>query len=143
MKIIRAAAFLALGLAILGALGLWILTRLPRARPQTPLAVAADSGSPAELRRQLAIHPDLQGEGLGALVWASRSGRTGAIEDLIHAGVDPNQQDSGPNGWPPLIHAVHKGQLGSVRALLSAGAEPDFANPKGLTPLMLASAQGE
>ena len=143
MKIIRAAAFLALGLAILGALGLWILTRLPRARPQTPLAVAAASGSPAELRRQLAIHPDLQGEGLGALVWASRSGRTGAIEDLIYAGVDPNQQDSGPNGWPPLIHAVHKGQLGSVRALLSAGAEPDFANPKGLTPLMLASAQGE
>jgi hypothetical protein len=62
---------------------------------------------------------------------------------MVHAGVDPNQQDSGPNGWPPLMHAVHKNQLESVRALLAAGAEPDFANPAGLTPLMLAAAQGE
>ncbi|HSS48009.1 MAG TPA: ankyrin repeat domain-containing protein [Thermoanaerobaculia bacterium] len=144
MKIIRVLAFLALGLAMLGAAGFWLLSVLPRARPRTPLAVAAASGSPEELRREMAIHPDLRGgEGLGALIWASRSGRADSIAELVRAGVDPNQQDSGPNGWPPLIHAVHKNQLGSVRALLSAGAEPDLANPDGLTPLMLAAAQGE
>ena len=144
MKIIRVLVFLTLGLAVLAAVGLWILTSLPRARPRTPLAVAAASGSPEELRRELAVHPGIQGsEGLGALIWASRTGREDSIAELVHAGVDPNQQDSGPNGWPPLMHAIHKDQLGSVRALLSAGAEPDLASPKGLTPLMLAAAQGE
>jgi ankyrin repeat protein len=144
VKIIRVVAFLVLGLAMLGAAGLWILSSLPRPRPQTPLAVAAASGSPEELRRELAVHPGVEGsEGLGALVWAARTGRADSIAELVHAGVDPNQQDSGPNGWPPLIHAVHKDQLGSVRALLSAGAEPDLTNPDGLTPLMLAAAQGE
>ncbi|HSS76772.1 MAG TPA: ankyrin repeat domain-containing protein [Thermoanaerobaculia bacterium] len=144
MKIIRVVAFLGLGLALLGAAGFWLLRALPRARPQTPLAVAAAGGSPAELKRELALHPSILGsEGFGALIWASRSGRTEAIAELAHAGVDPNQQDSGPNGWPPLIHAVHKNQLGSVRALLSAGAQPDLAAPNGLTPLMLAAAQGE
>src|ERR1700681_513300 len=129
---------------MLGAGGLGILSPLPRARPHTPLAVAAASGSPKELRRELAIHPGVRGgESLDAVIWASRSGRTDSIAELVHAGVDPNQQDSGPNGWPPMIHAVHKNQLGSVRALLAAGAEPDLANPDGLTPLMLAAAQGE
>ena len=143
MKIIRVVAFLGLGLAMLAALGFWFLTSRPRARPRTPLAVAAAQGSPEELQRQLSVHPDLRGEGLDALIWAARSGRTGSIAEMVRAGVDPNQQDSGPNGWPPLMHAVHKNQLESVRALLSAGAEPDFANPDGLTPLMLAAAHGE
>ena len=144
MKIIRILAFLALGLAMLAAVGLWLLSSLPRARPRTPLAVAAASGSREELRRELAVHPEVQGsEGLGALIWASRTGRADSIAELVHAGVDPNQQDSGPNGWTPLMHAIHKNQLGSVRALLSAGAEPDLASPNGLTPLMLAAAQGE
>ncbi len=144
MKTFRVVAFLGLGLALLAAAGLWFLTVLPRARPRTPLAVAAARGSAEELRRELAIHPGIQAsEGLEALVWASRSGRTESIAELARAGVDPNQQDSGPNGWPPLMHAVHKNQLESVRALLSAGAEPDRANPDGLTPLMLAAAQGE
>ncbi len=144
MKIIRVVAFLGLGLATLGALGFWLLTVRPRARPRTPLAVAAAQGSPEKLRRELALHPNVHGSaGLDALIWASRSGRTGSIAELARAGVDPNQQDSGPNGWPPLMHAVHKNQLESVRALLSAGAEPDLANPDGLTPLMLAAAQGE
>lgn len=144
MKIIRVVAFLGLGLAMLGALGFWLLTVLPRARPRTPLAVAAAKGSPEELRRELTAHPDVHGnESLDALVWASRSGRTDSIAELARAGVDTNQQDSGPNGWPPLIHAVHKGQLESVRALLTAGAEPDLAAPNGITPLMLAAAQGE
>jgi ankyrin repeat protein len=144
VKTIRVMAFLGLGVAMLAATGLRLLTSLPRARPRTPLAVAAAQGSPEELRRQLAVHPDLRrGESLDALIWASRSGRRGSIAEMVHAGVDPNQQDSGPSGWPPLMHAVHKNQLESVRALLSAGAEPDFANPGGLTPLMLAAAQGE
>ena len=144
MKIIRVVAFLGLGLAMLGALGFWLLTVMPRARPRTPLAVAAAQGSLEELRRKLAVHPDIHGhESLDALIWASRSGRTDSIAELARAGVDPNQQDSGPNGWPPLIHAVHKGQLESVRALLTAGAEPDLAAPNGITPLMLAAAQSE
>jgi uncharacterized protein len=144
LKTFRILAFIALGLAMLAAGGLWILSSLPRAHPRTPLEVTAASGSREELRRTLAIHPGIQGsEGLGALIWASRSGRADSIAELVHAGVDPNQQDSGPNGWTPLMHAIHKNQLGSVIALLSAGADPDLASPNGLTPLMLAAAQGE
>jgi ankyrin repeat protein len=144
VKIIRVLAFLGLGLAMLGAVGLWILSSLPRARPHTPLAVAAASGSPEELRRELAVHPGVRGgESLDALVWAARTGRADSIAELVHAGVDPNQQDSGVNNWTPLLHAVHKEQLGAVRALIAAGADPDLANPDGLTPLMLAAAQGE
>jgi ankyrin repeat protein len=144
LKIFRVLAFLALGLAMLAAVGLWILSSLPRPKPSAPLAVAAASGSREELKRELALHPGIQGsEGLGALIWASRTGRADSIAELVRAGVDPNQQDSGPNGWTPLMHAIHKNQLESVRALLSAGAEPDLASPKGLTPLMLAAAQGE
>ncbi|MEA2602273.1 MAG: uncharacterized protein QOF89_3265 [Acidobacteriota bacterium] len=144
MKIIRVLAFIALGLALLAAGGLWVLSSLPRARPRTPLEVTAARGSREELRRVLAVRPGIrESEGLGALIWASRTGRADSIAELVRAGVDPNQQDSGPNGWTPLMHAIHKDQLGSVIALLSAGAEPDLASPKGLTPLMLAAAQGE
>jgi uncharacterized protein len=144
VKIIRVLAFLALGLAMLAAVGLWILSSLPRAKPSTPLAVAAASGSPEELKRELALDPDiLESEGLGALVWAARTGRMDSIAELVRAGIDPNQRDSGVNNWTPLLHAVHKEQLGAVRALLAAGADPNKPNPKGITPLMLACSQGQ
>ena len=144
MKIIRVLAFLALGLAMLAAIGLWILSSLPRPKPSTPLAVAAARGSREELKRELALHPGiLEREGLGALIWAARTGRADSIAELVRAGVDPNQQDSGVNNWTPLLHAVHKNQLGAVRALLAAGADPNQSNPKGITPLMLACSQGE
>ncbi|HEX4963323.1 MAG TPA: ankyrin repeat domain-containing protein [Thermoanaerobaculia bacterium] len=144
MKIIRVLAFFALGFAMLAFVGLWILRSLPRPHPRAPLEVAAVNGSREELRRELAVRPGAWGsEGLGALIWASRTGRADSIAELVHAGVDPNQQDSGPNNWTPLLHAVHKGQLGALHALIAAGADPNKPNPKGITPLMLACSQGE
>lgn len=146
MKIIRSLAWLALAFAVLAAGGLLVLRLLPRARPETPLAVAAASGSVEELRREANIRQGVNGKdphGFTALDWAARTGRTDAIAALVKAGADPELHDSGPNGWTPLLHAVHKNQLGSVHALLAAGADVNGRGDNGLTPLMLAAAQGE
>jgi ankyrin repeat protein len=143
---IRVVASIALGLALLAVAGLSVLRwLLPRPHPVTPLAVAAASGSAAELERELALHPaDVEGgDGLTPLMWAARTGRADAIGELVRAGADPDLRDSALNGWTPLLHAVHKDQPGAVRALLAAGADPGRPAPNGLTPLMLASAQGE
>ncbi|MFL6195845.1 MAG: ankyrin repeat domain-containing protein [Thermoanaerobaculia bacterium] len=142
---IRILALIALTLLVLAAAGLWTLSLMPRARPATPLARAAASGSPEELRRELEAHPpvDAKNDGFTALDWAARSGRTQVIDELVRAGADPDLRDSGPNGWTPLLHAVHKGQLEAVRALVAAGADVNLPSPKGTTPLALAAGQGE
>jgi ankyrin repeat protein len=146
---IRILVWSALGLAVLAVGGLWTLSLLPKilpkGKPETPLAVAA-VGSPEELRRELRPGVNVNGKdphGFVALDWAARTGQTEAIAELVKAGADPDFQDSGPNGWTPLLHAVHKNQLASVRALLAAGADPNARGENGLTPLMLAAAQGE
>jgi ankyrin repeat protein len=124
----------------------WLFAWLPRAHPESPLEKAAVTGSVDELRREVNLRGGVDGKdrhGFTALDWAARTGRTGAIAELVHAGADPDLRDSGPNGWTPLLHAVHKGQLEAVRALLAVGARPNGRGENGLTPLMLAAAQGE
>ena len=141
----RVLGFIALGLLVLAA-GIWVVQRvIPGARPEAPLAAAAASGTPEELRRELNLHPpdDPDRHGFTALVWAARMGKANAIRELVHAGADPDRLDHGPNGWTPLLHAVHKNQLESVRTLIAAGADADRPAPNGLTPLNLAAAQGE
>jgi ankyrin repeat protein len=139
-------ASIALGLVLLAAAGYWVLQEMmPKARPEAPLAAAAASGSPEELRRELKLHApnDPDRHGLTALVWSARLGKARAIKELVRAGADPDRQDSGPNGWTPLLHAVHKNQLAAVRALIAAGADVNRPAPNGLTPLNLAASQGE
>lgn len=123
-----------------------LVSRIPRARPESPLGQAAASGSVDELRREVNLRGGVDGKdarGFTALDWAARTGRTDAIAELVRAGADPDLRDSGPNGWTPLLHAVHKNQLEAVRALLAVGADPNGRGENGLTPLMLAAAQGE
>jgi ankyrin repeat protein len=140
IRILTSAVLAAAALGV----GLWTLAEKERMRPAAPLRQAA-AGSQGELRGGPAVHP-VDGEdahGFTALDWAARSGRTGAIRELIQAGADPDGRDHGPNGWTPLEHAVHKGQLASVRALIAAGADAGAPGSSGITPLMLAAAQGE
>ena len=142
----------ALAIVLLGLGAVWILGHVMAgfaergAERSSPLTAAAMEPAPDDLRRELEIHPlaapgDPRGE--TALVWAARTGRGESIAMLVRAGVPVSFRDGGVNGWHPLHHAVHKNQVAGVRALLAAGAEIDGTNPAGLTPLMLAAAQGE
>lgn len=77
------------------------------------------------------------------LIRAAREGHAAAVTALTAAGADPNQYDTGPNGWTPLLHAVHTRQAETVRALITAGADVNKPAPNGLTPLAMAANQGE
>lgn len=77
------------------------------------------------------------------LIRAAREGRADAVTTLTAEGADPNQYDTGPNGWTPLLHAVHTRQADTVRALITAGADVNKPAPNGLTPLAMAAGQGE
>lgn len=94
MRPLRILAAVALGLALLLAAAVWLLTLLPRPRPGD----------------------------FDALVWAARTGRVDSIDALVRAGSDLERQDSAVNGWTPLLHAVHKNQLGARCASCSASA---------------------
>jgi hypothetical protein len=74
------------------------------------------------------------------LIAAARAGDVAAVRRLA-AGGNANEA-GGVNGWPVLMHAIHKNQLGSLAALLDAGADPNRADPRGLTPLMMAAGYG-
>jgi hypothetical protein len=144
LRRILVAAALAFGLFVLAAF-LWIAS-YPRPKPETPLAAAAERGSPQAIRSALAAgeRPDAPDRhGWTPMVWAVRNGRADSVRLLVAAGADPDRPDEAVNGWTPLLHAVHKNQVEAVRALLAAGAEVDRSSPGGMTPLMLAANQGE
>ena len=73
---------------------------------------------------------------------AARKGDIQTIAGLARAGKSPDEQ-SGVNGWTPLMHAIHTNQLRSVDALLQAGADANRSCCRGLTPLILASGNGQ
>jgi ankyrin repeat protein len=75
------------------------------------------------------------------LAVAARAGDVVAIRTLVKSGADPNEPGGG-NDWTPLEHAIHKHQNASVSALLDARADPNRADPRGLTPLMMAAGYG-
>jgi ankyrin repeat protein len=65
------------------------------------------------------------------------------IDLLVGAGSDVNGRDK--NGNTPM-HEAASGDWGNptaIRTLLRHGAEPDLVNESGLTPLMLASSNGD
>ncbi|HYO15645.1 MAG TPA: ankyrin repeat domain-containing protein [Thermoanaerobaculia bacterium] len=116
----RILASLAMGLVVLGAVALAVARRVPPDRP----------------------HPRYPGW-TTPLIRAAREGHAETVTALTAAGADPNQYDTGPNGWTPLLHAVHTRQPETVRALIAAGADVDKPAPNGLTPLAMAASQGE
>jgi len=76
------------------------------------------------------------------LILAARNGDAAAVMRLVKAGADQNLR-GGANDWPALLNAVHKHQLAAAAALLDAGADPNRGDPRGYTPLMMASGYGD
>lgn len=113
-------------------------------RPGTPLTQAAARNDVAALRQLLSDghKADERGDSWTALIWASRSGSTEAIDLLLDSGADVNL--SGPTGdnWDatPLQHAILQRQPAAVRLLLDRGADLNrSAGPRSLAPLFLAA----
>lgn len=107
-------------LALLLALGIWVLLRL---------------GSP-QRGSEAAPQPVL------LLARAARAGDAARVRDLVAGGADPNSATA-PNGWTPLLHAVHTGSRDGVRALLGSGADPDAPGARGQRPLLMAASRGD
>lgn len=71
---------------------------------------------------------------------AIKSGNRAAVQDMIDAGADLNQQDK--QGWTPLNWAVGSGQLEIVELLLERGADPLAVGRDLRRPQMIALAAG-
>ena len=76
-----------------------------------------------------------------------REGDTEAVNQLMSAGLDPNDWNS--RGYSPLHIAADLGLLGIVVALLDGGADPSIGTPEdgkgtgcGITPLHFAANAG-
>jgi ankyrin repeat protein len=78
-----------------------------------------------------------------ALILAVRGNDVAKVEALLAEGADPNA-DKVPRyeGRPPLFHAATFGYVDVARALIDKGAKVDYADPSGLTPLMVAALNG-
>lgn len=78
-----------------------------------------------------------------ALILAARGNDVAQVEELLAAGADPNA-DAVPRyeGRPALFHAATFGYVEVAQALIDRGANVDYADPSGLTPLMVASLNG-
>ena len=111
-----------------------------RARPDTPLTIAAASNDAEAVRRLLAAghRPDEGGDALTALMWAAREDARAAITALVDGGADVDRRDHG-HRWTPLLHAIHRQHPGAVALLLERGADPNASTPEGVTPLMMAA----
>jgi hypothetical protein len=63
------------------------------------------------------------------------------LRSQMSRGADPNQKDD--EGWPLLLRAIQNRNEILAQALIEGGAVPNVSNENGLTPLILASANGE
>jgi uncharacterized protein len=71
---------------------------------------------------------------------AIKSGNRAAVEEMIQAGAELNQQDK--QGWTPLNWAAGSGQLEIVNVLLERGADPLATGRDLRTPQSIALAAG-
>jgi ankyrin repeat protein len=77
-------------------------------------------------------------------VLARQSGQPAVFEQLLRAGVDPNQQIPLITlSIPTLFVTAREGHLDSLRALLAAGVDPVVTTSRGWTALMMAAADDE
>jgi ankyrin repeat protein len=72
-------------------------------------------------------------DGMPALTWAARYGRTYYVCTLLATGADPNVKE--PEGETALHFAANSGDVTSIKALLAAGANVKAVDNEGTTPL--------
>lgn len=77
------------------------------------------------------------------LILAARRNDLPQVQELLAGGANPNA-DAVPRyeGRPALFHAATFGYVEVAQALIEKGANVDYADPSGLTPLMVASLNG-
>src|SRR4051812_825212 len=108
-------------------------------RPETPLTQAAARNDVAAIRRLLADghESDEGGDSWTALIWASRSGSTEAIDLLLDSGADVNLPGPTGDDWDatPLQHAILARQPAAAGRLLDRDADANRgAGPRSPTP---------
>lgn len=90
-----------------------------------------------------------------ALMWATEESQPAMVELLLEHGAEANVRGA-VNEWPrqvsaekrrmyrpwggltPLLYAAREGCLDCARALVEGGADPDLADPRNVTPLIVA-----
>jgi ankyrin repeat protein len=87
------------------------------------------------------VEPEMDPDWI-ALCNAAQSGNLKAVRLLIQQGVDKDKA-GGLVGLTPLVAAALKGHLGVVRYLVQRGADMEKADNGGLTPLLVAAANGQ
>lgn len=129
---------------------------------ETALMAAAGAGSLESVQALLTHGADPKARDFvvnqNALMWASIGGYLPVVQTLLKAGADPNETarvselatksagDSAGRSWvshptggfTALMFAARQGHEDVMKALLDAGAKPSYANPDGLTALMVA-----
>ncbi|MBK8163943.1 MAG: ankyrin repeat domain-containing protein [Gammaproteobacteria bacterium] len=106
--------------------GYMITTLVNSGTPPPPLVEAARYGQADMLGLLLeaGAAPDVRdGQGRGALHWATEGGHAAAVDVLLAYGADANI--AARSGGTPLVLAVHGGQEAIARALLEHGAVLD------------------
>ncbi|HJN45749.1 MAG: ankyrin repeat domain-containing protein [Vicinamibacterales bacterium] len=103
-----------------------------------------DAETTAALIRAGAIVNAANNYGVTPLGLASRNGNATIIQQLVTAGVDPNDPQQAVNASEtPLLLAARSGQVDAVEALLDAGAEINAQEAwNGQSALMWAAAEG-
>ncbi|MEN9704775.1 MAG: Phosphocholine transferase AnkX [Pseudomonadota bacterium] len=126
---------------------------------QTALMVLARTSNVSAatllLRKGAKVNATEKLRGQTALMWAAAESQPAMVRALLAAGADPNlrttvnesqRQVSGEpraqyrpaGGYTALMFAARQGCLDCVKALVGKGAKIDYADPEGVTPLILA-----
>jgi ankyrin repeat protein len=112
-------------------------------KPTPTLAVAAEKGDLAKVKKLLASGVDINSRGQyrqTALQKAILYEQFQLAVLLVDCGADVNATDQ--YGDTPLATAVMSGNLAMVRRLIKAGANVNCADKEGVTPLMWAANRG-
>lgn len=125
---------------------------------QTALMIVARTNKLAAARVLIEAGADVNRaeswRGQTPLMWAAAQSQPGMIRLLLEHGAVPDVR-SMANEWrqvsaetrrmyrptgglSPLLFAAREGCAACVEALIEGGANPDFANPKNVTPLIIA-----
>jgi ankyrin repeat protein len=132
----------------------------PGADGQTALMVVARSSNVAAARILIKhgakVNARERWREQTALMWAAAESQSGMMKELIRSGADldarsqvnewsrevsaePRIQWRPAGGFTALLYAARQGCLECVRHLVEAGADVNLGDPRGVTPLIMAT----